>query len=189
MPSGCRFSPLSGGFLTGKYRHGEPAPEGARLSGNSPQAARILSDKNFESLDKLEKFAEQRGHTMTELAMSWLASQPLVATVISGATRPEQVEENARSADWRLSADDLKEIDDIMGIAPPARSTKRRDYGVVVKDDGTADEAATEALRQEIRSARTGEEPFFDRGPGYARLSGGDAAAQVDWLDAEEDRG
>ena len=114
------FSPLSGGFLTGKYRQGEPAPEGARLSGNSPMAARILNDKNYESLEKLEKFAEGQGHTMTELAMSWLASQPLVATIISGATRPEQVEENARSADWRLSGEDLKEIDDIMGVAPPA---------------------------------------------------------------------
>jgi aryl-alcohol dehydrogenase-like predicted oxidoreductase len=114
------FSPLSGGFLTGKYRPGEPPPEGARLSGGSPMASRILSDKNYDSLTKLEKFADERGHTMTELAMGWLASQPAVATVIAGATRPEQVEENARSADWRLAPDELKEIDEIMGMTPPA---------------------------------------------------------------------
>jgi len=112
------FSPLSGGFLTGKYRPGEPPPEGARLSGGA-MASRILTDKNYESLGRLEKFAEERGHTMTELAMSWLAAQPLVGSVISGATRPEQVEENARAVEWKLSTDDLAEIDSIMGVTPP----------------------------------------------------------------------
>ena len=58
----------------------------------------------------------------------------------------------------------------------------REDYGVVVKDDGTADLEATEALRNDLRGARTGEEPFFDRGPGYARLAGGRTAADVDWV-------
>jgi aryl-alcohol dehydrogenase-like predicted oxidoreductase len=115
------FSPLAGGFLTGKYRPDEPAPEGARLSGNSPQAARILTEGNYASLLKLEKFAEDRGHTMTELAFSWLASQPHVASVIAGATRPEQIEENARAADWKLMAEDLQEIDEIMGVAPAGR--------------------------------------------------------------------
>ena len=112
------FSPLAGGFLTGKYRPDEPAPEGARLSGNNPQAGRILTEGNYASLLKLEKFAEDRGHTMTELAFSWLASQPHVASVIAVATRPEQIEENARSADWKLTTDDLREIDEIMGVAP-----------------------------------------------------------------------
>jgi aryl-alcohol dehydrogenase-like predicted oxidoreductase len=112
------FSPLSGGFLTGN-RPGEPPPEGARLS-SGQFAARILTDKNYDSLGKLEKFAEERGHTMLELAMSWLASQPLVGSVIAGATRPEQVEENARSVEWRLAPDELKEIDEIMGVAPQA---------------------------------------------------------------------
>jgi aryl-alcohol dehydrogenase-like predicted oxidoreductase len=83
------FSPLAGGFLTGKYRPDEPPPEGARLSNpNSPQASRILTEGNYSTLLKLEKFAEDRGHTMTELAFGWLASQPHVATVIAGATRP-----------------------------------------------------------------------------------------------------
>jgi len=115
------YFPLASGFLTGKYRPGQPAPEGTRLA-NAAFArftGNILSEHNFDVLLKLEDFAKARGHTMLELAMSWLASQPVVASVIAGATRPEQVEENARSADWRLTAEEMKEIDDIMGLTPP----------------------------------------------------------------------
>ena len=116
------FSPLAGGFLTGKYRPDATPPEGARLSNpNNPNAARILTEGNYNSLVKLEKFAEDRGHTMTELAFSWLASQAHVATIIAGATMPDQVAENAKSAEWRLDAEELREIDEIMGVAPPAR--------------------------------------------------------------------
>ena len=114
------FFPLASGFLTGKYRPGEPPPEGARLSApNSASAARVLNEGNFDTLMKLEGFAQERGHTMVELAVGWLASQPFVGSVIAGATKPEQVEENASAADWKLSADDMKEIDVIMGLAPP----------------------------------------------------------------------
>jgi aryl-alcohol dehydrogenase-like predicted oxidoreductase len=84
-------------------------------------ASRILTEGNYDTLMKLEKFAEDRGHTMVELAMSWLASKPYVTSVIAGATRPEQVEENARSADWRLDDEEMKEIDEIMGVAPATR--------------------------------------------------------------------
>jgi aryl-alcohol dehydrogenase-like predicted oxidoreductase len=114
------FFPLASGFLTGKYRPGEPPPEGTRLGGASPMAARILNEKNFDTLMKLEGFAGERGHSMVELAISWLASRPYVGSVIAGATRPEQVEENARSGDWRLTADDMAEIDAIMGVNQPA---------------------------------------------------------------------
>jgi aryl-alcohol dehydrogenase-like predicted oxidoreductase len=109
------YFPLASGFLTGKYRPGEPAPEGARLAGASPMAARILNEGNYDTLMKLEKFAEDRGHTMVELAMSWLASKPYVTSVIAGATRPEQVEENARAAGWRLDDAEMQEIDEILG--------------------------------------------------------------------------
>jgi aryl-alcohol dehydrogenase-like predicted oxidoreductase len=112
------FFPLASGFLTGKYRPGEPPPEGTRLAAG-PFGARILTDKNYETLIKLEDFAKQRGHTMIELAMGWLASQPIVSSVIAGATRPEQVEQNAVSAGWRLSEQEMTEIDDIMGLGPP----------------------------------------------------------------------
>ncbi len=111
------FYPLAAGFLTGKYRPGEPAPEGARLAGSSAMAGRILSEKNYDSLMKLEGFAQERGHSMVELAVSWLANQPFVGSVIAGATKPEQVEENAKAADWKLSADEMSEIDTILGVA------------------------------------------------------------------------
>ena len=112
------FSPLAGGFLTGKYRPGEPPPEGTRLAGQ--QGSRTLTERNFDFLLKLEKFTEERGHTMTELATSWLASQPHVASVIAGVTRPEQVEENAKSCAWRLTPEELKEIDEILGVGQDA---------------------------------------------------------------------
>jgi aryl-alcohol dehydrogenase-like predicted oxidoreductase len=112
------FFPLASGFLTGKYRPGEPAPEGARLSQAGPMAERILKEGNYDTLMKLEGFAQERGHSMVELAMSWLASKPYVGSVIAGATRPEQVEENARSASWRLSEDEMAEVDSIMGVMP-----------------------------------------------------------------------
>ncbi len=107
------YFPLASGFLTGKYKAGEPPPEGTRLAAAGPQAQQIMTEKNFATLGKLESFAEARGHSMVELAIGWLASQPHVSSVISGATKPEQVEQNARAAEWKLSAEELAEIDQI----------------------------------------------------------------------------
>ena len=106
------YSPLAGGFLTGKYRRGEGAPEGTRYAG-SPMADRMLNDRNFDRLDALEGFARDRAITMTQLAIGWLAAQPVTSTVIIGATNPEQVRENATCADVHLSADDLAALDQI----------------------------------------------------------------------------
>lgn len=111
------FFPLASGFLTGKYQPGQPPPEGARLS-NPQQAARRLTDDNFAKLAPLEAFAQERDHTVGELAMAWLASQPFVGSVIAGATKPEQVEENARAIEWRLTPDDMKALDEAMGVEP-----------------------------------------------------------------------
>lgn len=105
------FSPLAGGFLTGKYEKGKPGPEGARLSGNSRQAASLFTETNFAVLEQLENFAEERGHTMVELAIAWLLGNPVVSTVIAGATKPEQVLENAKAAEWHLTAEDMKALD------------------------------------------------------------------------------
>jgi aryl-alcohol dehydrogenase-like predicted oxidoreductase len=112
------FFPLASGFLTGKYRPGEAPPEGTRLAGPGPMAARTLNDKNYDMLVKLEGFAEDHGHTMVELAFSWLASHPEVSSVIAGATKVEQVEQNAVSADWHLTAEEMQQVDEIMGMAP-----------------------------------------------------------------------
>jgi aryl-alcohol dehydrogenase-like predicted oxidoreductase len=104
------YFPLASGFLTGKYRPGEPPPEGTRLAGAGPMAERFLNEGNFATLTKLESFAEQQGHSMLQLAIGWLASQPHVASVIAGATKPEQVEQNVQAAGWKLSAEELAEV-------------------------------------------------------------------------------
>ncbi|MEZ4502373.1 MAG: aldo/keto reductase [Dehalococcoidia bacterium] len=105
------FFPLASGMLTGKYKR-DSRPEGARLS-QGPAADRTLTDRNFDIVEKLEEFAQARGHTLLELAFSWLASQPSVGSVIAGATKPEQVEANAAAAGWRLDAEEMAEVDQI----------------------------------------------------------------------------
>jgi aryl-alcohol dehydrogenase-like predicted oxidoreductase len=107
------YFPLGGGALTGKYRKGQPLPAGARHSGGSE---RFLAS-NWDAIEKLHDFAEAHGHSILELAMSWLASRPNVASIIAGATKPHQLEANAKSAGWKLSAADLAEIDRITGPA------------------------------------------------------------------------
>ncbi|HEY8173783.1 MAG TPA: aldo/keto reductase [Dehalococcoidia bacterium] len=104
------YFPLASGFLTGKYRPGEPPPEGTRLAAMAQRAGDMLSDKNFETLAKLEEFAQSHGHTMIELAIGWLASQPHVSSVIAGATKPEQVEQNVAAASWRLTPEEVAEV-------------------------------------------------------------------------------
>lgn len=98
------YFPLASGLLTGKYRRGEPAPEGTRLAG------REIEDERLARVEAFERFAEVRGHSLLELAVSALASTPGIASVIAGATKPEQVRANAAAAAWRLSDDDLREL-------------------------------------------------------------------------------
>jgi aryl-alcohol dehydrogenase-like predicted oxidoreductase len=107
------FFPLASGLLTGKYRKGESGPEGARLSGSSGMAGRFRSERNQEIAEQLAELATRRGHTLLELAFSWLASHQAVASVIAGATSAEQVQANVNAVGWKLTADDLAEIDRI----------------------------------------------------------------------------
>ncbi len=104
--------PLASGLLTGKYRRGRPAPEGSRLSGG--RYANDLNDRNLAVVESLVEFAGRRGHTVLELAISWLLMRPAVASVIAGATTPDQVRANAVAADWKLSSADLTEIDSLL---------------------------------------------------------------------------
>jgi aryl-alcohol dehydrogenase-like predicted oxidoreductase len=106
------YFPLANGFLTGKYRPGEPPPEGTRLSARG-MAERVLTEENFRVLGKLEEFAQAQDHTMLELAIGWLASQPHVGSVIAGATKPLQLEQNAKAVEWKLSADERAEVERI----------------------------------------------------------------------------
>ena len=105
------FAPLANGFLTGKYKRDMPLPEGARLTYMQRAAGRYLTDDNWAIVERLEGFAAKRGHTLLELAVSWLARRPQVASVIAGATKPEQVEANVRAAGWALTEADMQEID------------------------------------------------------------------------------
>jgi len=109
------YFPLASGLLTGKYRRGEPPPPGGRLSGMPAEHYAAL-DERLAVVEDLAAFAGERGHTLLELAMSWLLARPEVASVIAGATTPEQVAANATAGDWLLDADQLAEIDQ---LAPP----------------------------------------------------------------------
>jgi aryl-alcohol dehydrogenase-like predicted oxidoreductase len=105
------YFPLAGGLLTGKYRPGEPTPQGSRFS-RSGSGASFLTDERFEIVERLTSFADAHGHTILELALSWLARNPTVATVIAGATSPLQVAANAEATrTWELSTAELAEID------------------------------------------------------------------------------
>jgi aryl-alcohol dehydrogenase-like predicted oxidoreductase len=106
------FRPLANGLLTGKYKRAAPLPRGARLSSESRAAERYLTEANWAFAERLEGFAAERGRTLLELALGWLLHRPAVASVIAGATTPEQVEQNVRAAAaWRLTADEMQEID------------------------------------------------------------------------------
>ena len=103
------YFPLASGLLTGKYRRGQAPPAGSRLAAK-PQAD-VLDDDTMRIVEALRSFAERRGHTLLELAISWLLARDPVATVIAGATKPEQVRANAAAAGWRLSDEELAEVD------------------------------------------------------------------------------
>ena len=106
------YFPLASGLLTGKYATGTAAPSNSRLSA-SWVADRFLTGPNVSVAEALKRFAEQRGHTLLELAMSWLAAKPEVASIIAGATSPEQIRANAAAITWDLTPEDVAAIDRI----------------------------------------------------------------------------
>jgi aryl-alcohol dehydrogenase-like predicted oxidoreductase len=100
------YFPLANGLLTGKYRRGHAAPQGTRLAGRES----ALADDVFDKLEALERFAEKHGRSLLEVAVAGLAAMPAVASVIAGATKPEQVRANAAAGEWELSPDELAEL-------------------------------------------------------------------------------
>ncbi len=106
------YFPLASGLLTGKYSRGVPAPPGTRLS-QGWAANRFLSDDKLNVVEALTLYSTSRGHSVLELAMSWLLQRPAVASVIAGATSPAQVRANVQAAAWKLTGADLAEIDRI----------------------------------------------------------------------------
>ena len=109
------YFPLASGLLTGKYARGEAPPEGTRLANFGPRAAAALNDNNFDKLDRLTHWAQERGHTLLELAFAWLLGHKVVSSVIAGATKPEQVANTVAAGAWRPGDDVLAEVD---AIAP-----------------------------------------------------------------------
>ena len=107
------YFPLASGLLTGKYRRDAPLPPGTRLARSAHHADDLLTARNWHIVEGLTAFATARGRSLLELAMSWLVSRPYVSSIIAGATRPEQVEQNVAAVDWTLTPADLAEIDRI----------------------------------------------------------------------------
>ena len=129
------WGPLAGGFLTGRYQRGKPAPARTRLGSQQPALpasspdimtrarlfaglpgamsgyASVLSDANFDKLEKLQKFSTEHGHTIGELAIAWLLSHSWVSAVIAGASSLEQVSANVAAASWKLTAEEMAQLD------------------------------------------------------------------------------
>jgi aryl-alcohol dehydrogenase-like predicted oxidoreductase len=110
------YFPLASGLLTGKYRRGAPLPPDSRLAKNQRHAQEFISERNWRIVGELEAFAARRHRTMLELAFVWLLRDPVIASVIAGATTPDQIEQNIRAADWAPSAEDLAELDRIAAL-------------------------------------------------------------------------
>jgi aryl-alcohol dehydrogenase-like predicted oxidoreductase len=107
------FFPLKSGLLTGKYRKGQPIPEDTRVA-KYERYRKLLTDENLDKVEVLIEFAESRGHTILELAVSWLLAHRVVASVIAGASSAEQLRANAGAAGWKLTPAELQEIDTLL---------------------------------------------------------------------------
>lgn len=107
------WGPLHGGFLTGKYRKGQPPPVGSRLSKSVPIYDRNIVEATYDLVSQLEKFASERGHSVAELAIAWLLSKPYVSVVIPGARNTEQISANVIAGSWKLTPEEITELDSI----------------------------------------------------------------------------
>jgi aryl-alcohol dehydrogenase-like predicted oxidoreductase len=104
------FFPLASGLLTGKYRRGEPPPDGTRMAVMGARFASAMSEANFDKLDALAAWAADHGRGLLDLAFAWLLGHPVVSSVIAGATRPEQVQANAAAGAWVLTPEQVAEV-------------------------------------------------------------------------------
>ncbi len=110
------YFPLASGFLTGKYHRGEAPPQGSRLALWGPRGQAVMSDANFAVLQRLESFAKERGRSVLELAFGWLLGHGHVPSVIAGATTADQVEQNAKASEWRLSPEEMAQVDELAQV-------------------------------------------------------------------------
>jgi aryl-alcohol dehydrogenase-like predicted oxidoreductase len=105
------YFPLASGLLTGKYEQGKEIPSGTRYARMGRFGERYMTEENWRIVAELTAFAKAKGHTLLELAFAWLVAHPFLTSVIAGATRPEQVEQNVQAVNWKLSAAELAEVD------------------------------------------------------------------------------
>ena len=110
------FFPLMSGLLTGKYRKGKPIPQNTRVA-KYERYNKLLTEEKLDKVEALIEFAESRGRTLLELAVSWLLAHRVVASVIAGASSGQQVRDNAAAADWNLTPTELEEIDSLLRAA------------------------------------------------------------------------
>lgn len=108
------YFPLKSGLLTGKYRQGQPLPDGARITVMHERLGDLVSEEALARVERLIAFAESRAHELLDLAFAWLLARGTVGSVIAGATSPAQVERNARAAQWELSEHDLVELEALL---------------------------------------------------------------------------
>jgi aryl-alcohol dehydrogenase-like predicted oxidoreductase len=100
-------------MLTGKYKRNSPPPAGTRLAAMQGLSNRFASDANWNIVEQLEAFCTRKGHKLLDLAFSWLLARPSISSVIAGATKPEQVEQNVAAAAWALTPEEVAEVDRI----------------------------------------------------------------------------
>ncbi|MBV9997065.1 MAG: aldo/keto reductase [Caulobacteraceae bacterium] len=109
------YFPLASGMLSGKYHRGEAPPEGTRMAGPGPYGERMLTEAHFDRIERLTAWARERGHSLLELAFAWLLGHPEIASVIAGATKPDQARANAAAAGWKLTPEEVKELRKLAG--------------------------------------------------------------------------
>ncbi len=112
------WSPLAGGFLTGKYRRGQPAPEDVRRSGSDTPFLRFNEEMGYAVIDELEKIAANHEASIPQAALNYLLRKPGVSSVIFGARSPEQMDDNLKTADWEMTSEEVERLD---GISKPPR--------------------------------------------------------------------
>lgn len=111
------FSPLAQGLLTGKYKKGKPYPEGSRATHQADkQINKLLTDENLDKVEKLEKIAADLGTNMSVLALAWILRKPVISSVITGASRPEQLSNNLKASGFKIPEDAMFQIEEILGF-------------------------------------------------------------------------
>ena len=116
------FSPLAQGLLTGKYRKGQPLPAGSRATHQADrQINALLTDENLGKVERLSRIADGLGVSLSVLALAWILRLPQISSVITGASKPEQLEANVAASGFRIPQDALDEIEGILDYHPFVR--------------------------------------------------------------------